>query len=71
VKKLWLTGKIIPGRAWEVIGIYDKESLATKACVTEMHFVAPIPMNKTLPKRTICWPGAYFPTQRRNRWLRK
>jgi len=58
--RLWLTGRFNE-ISWEVMGIFDLQENAVKACSTINDFVAPLILNEKLPEETRPWPGQYFP----------
>lgn len=45
----------------EVDGVFNKYEMAVKACTTKKHFIGPVPLNKSLPKEGIAWPGMHYP----------
>jgi len=62
-EQFWLAG-ITTGNnpyTWLLIGIYDSEERAVKACTTGNHFVGPMNLNETLPDEEEDWNGAYYP----------
>ena len=60
-KKLFLVGRWIDNKPWEVQGIYDSEKVASKKCIDDTYFIGPLNLNETLPAQTIEWSGAYYP----------
>ena len=48
----------------EVDGVFDDYDRAVKACKTKRHFIGPVPLNETLPKEGIAWPGMHYPNRR-------
>lgn len=47
---------------WSVVGVFEVEAAAVKACTTGCHFVGPIELNKPFPDVTE-WPNQYYPLQ--------
>ena len=48
----------------EVDGVFDNYKRAVRICKTPRHFIGPVPLNKTLPKEGIAWPGMHYPNGR-------
>lgn len=63
--QLWIVGKwlAVDGKnAWEFQGVFSTEEKAIHACRTEMYFVGPAELNKSLPhERMPRWLGSYYP----------
>ena len=59
--QLFLVGKIVSEKHWEVQGIYDSEEKALSASVDKYHFIGTLTLNETLPLETTTWPEAYYP----------
>lgn len=47
---------------WSVIGVFEVEAAAVRACTTGCHFVGPIELNKAFPEVTD-WHHLYYPLQ--------
>ena len=47
----------------EIDGVFDDYSRAVEHCKTARHFIGPIPLNETLPKEGIAWPGMHYPNR--------
>lgn len=65
MKEYFVVGKFIEqlenGAVWDFAGLFDDKKLAVKACITEDYFVAPVELNKELPKEQIYWPDIFYP----------
>jgi len=48
----------------EVNGVFDKYEMAVKACTMKKHFIGPILLNESLPKKGIAWLGIHYPLGR-------
>lgn len=48
----------------EVDGVFDNYERAVETCKTARHFIGPVPLNQTLPKEGIAWPGMHYPQGR-------
>ena len=45
---------------WKVVGVFEVEAAAVRACTTSCHFVGPIQLNKAFPDITD-WSNMYYP----------
>ena len=45
---------------WNVVGVFEVEAAAVRACTTSCHFVGPIQLNKAFPDITD-WSNMYYP----------
>lgn len=64
-KEFFIVGQWLGNdRPWALIGLYDSEDAAVKACTEDVMFVGPAILNQTLPVEEIPWPGAYYPAYR-------
>lgn len=73
-QQLWLVGQAFScetcapsdesTRCWEFQGIFTTEALAVAACVDGNYFIAPVELDKPLPKESIPMDGAYYPLAR-------
>ena len=66
-KEWWLCGQIreatrIRNRSiWDLVGVFDSEEKAIKACRNETYFIYPIELNKQYPDEEVVPKGAYYP----------
>lgn len=58
---LWVVGKQSEVYGWEFQGIFDCETKAVGACVTDQYFIGPCKMNEILPDESTKWEGSYYP----------
>lgn len=65
VKQLFVVGVFVEetenGSVWDIKGIFDDEYKAVANCLTDKHFVGPLPLNTPLPEERIVWPDVYYP----------
>ena len=63
--KVWIVGQYKGGKTgkvlWTFQGVFDNEKRAVKACKDKNYFIGPTDLNKELPKKTVSWPGFYYP----------
>jgi|SaaInl8_200m_RNA_FD_contig_21_1026747_length_281_multi_3_in_0_out_0_1 hypothetical protein len=62
--QLWIVGKVSNSenyKEWEFQGIFEDKQKAINTCETELYFIAPAQLNKTIPQKPQPWPGAYYP----------
>jgi hypothetical protein len=63
--KLWIVGKNVKetehGIVWEFQGIFSDQEKAIAACHTEFYFLAPMELNRELPRETTVMVGGYYP----------
>jgi hypothetical protein len=66
--ELFVVGKYIkgefPGTVWELVGVFDDDKKAIKACKGPNFFIGPVTLNEEVPDETIEWPGCYYPSER-------
>lgn len=60
---LFVTGRITQWPAWELVGVFDTQKLATDACLDETYFVGPVRKNKPIADRRVTWPGCVYPRE--------
>jgi len=62
-KKIFVVGKVdvIDYLRWELIGVFENEDNALKACRTKYHFISPININEDFGDETEVNPESYFP----------
>lgn len=60
-RTVYVVGHIVPD-GWHVSGVFDDREMAESHCLTTMHFVGPLEVNRAFhdPRGTE-WEGAYFP----------
>ena len=68
MRKIYVVGKECAeheeGLVWDIIGIFEKETDAVKACTKDDYFVGPMPLNEALPDERQEWKDAYFPNEK-------
>ena len=64
---MWIVGKYFETesntiiQAWEFFGVFDNKQKAIEQCEDENYFIAPAELNQVLSKKSIIWPGCYYP----------
>ena len=60
---VYIVGKVKPGNAkeWTFQGVFMCEETALAACHNDLHFIAPVEMDKDLGPDDTDWPGLYYP----------
>ena len=46
---------------WDILGVFDTESVAVAACTKTSHFIGPLILNARLPDEVVDWVGSYYP----------
>lgn len=60
---VWIVGRARDEQsdAWELMGVFDSEDQAVRACSTPLDFVGPVDLNRRYSDTPEPWVGAWFP----------
>ena len=61
---IWVAGRIIDEPTWQIIGLYNMESIAVMRCIFHTDFVAELELNRDIPDDYRPLKNWYFPWKR-------
>ena len=61
MKTVWVVGLWREDGPWELMGIYTNKKVAVSACITDLYFVGPYPINMPDTEETRVWIDCYYP----------